>query len=209
MSISFFPSGIPLSKRLFDIITSLLVMIVFSPIFLILALLVWIFQGWPIFFEQERPGYQGRPFRLRKFRTMRAARPGEEGVENDSVRLTSFGRFLRASSLDELPEIFSIFSGDMSAVGPRPLLTQYLPLYNAEQMRRHNLLPGLTGWAQINGRNALSWEDKFKLDVWYVDHWSFWLDLKIIFLSVWKVLKHEGISQDGEATAREWRGNGV
>jgi sugar transferase EpsL len=209
MSTSFFPTGIPLSKRLFDLITSLLVMIILSPIFLVLALLVWIFQGWPIFFQQERPGYKGRPFRVRKFRTMRAARPGEEGVENDSARLTGFGRFLRASSLDELPEVLSIFMGDMSAVGPRPLLAQYLPLYNAEQMRRHDLLPGLTGWAQINGRNALSWEDKFKLDVWYVDHWSFGLDLKIIFLSIWKVLKREGISQEGEATAREWRGNAV
>jgi lipopolysaccharide/colanic/teichoic acid biosynthesis glycosyltransferase len=137
---------------------------------------------------------------------MRPPHPGEEGVESDGSRITRIGRFLRSFSLDELPELWNIFSGDMSLVGPRPLLMQYLPLYNSEQIRRHDVLPGLTGWAQINGRNAISWEEKFALDVWYVDHQSFWLDIQIILLTVWKALKREGITQEGEATAREWKG---
>lgn len=203
-----FPAGVPISKRLFDLISSLLVVIILSPVYLILALLVLINLGSPVFFVQERPGLKGKPIRVIKFRSMRSPRPGEEGVEFDVNRLTRFGRFLRASSLDELPELFCILAGSMSVVGPRPLLTSYLSLYSPEQLRRQDVLPGLTGWAQINGRNALSWEDKFKLDVWYVDHWSFWLDLKIIFISIWKVLNHEGISAEGEATAREWMGNG-
>lgn len=207
MACSFFPAGIPLSKRLFDILSSLIVILLLSPFFLLITIAVWFDLGWPVFFIQERPGYHGALFCLRKFKTMRDLRPGEDAVSSDSERITRFGRILRASSLDELPELFSIFSGKMSVVGPRPLLSQYLPLYSAEQMRRHDVLPGLTGWAQINGRNNLSWEEKFRLDVWYVDHWSFWLDLKIIFLTIWKVLRREGIAQKGEATAREWQGN--
>ncbi len=194
-------------KRWFDIIASLLLLLILSPIILLISLLVWLDVGWPVFFSQERPGYLGRLFHIYKFRSMRPARPGETGVEQDSARITRFGKFLRSTSLDELPELWCIFTGKMSAVGPRPLLKEYLPLYDQRQMRRHNVLPGLTGWAQINGRNALSWEEKFELDVWYVDHWSFWLDIRIIFLTIWKVLTREGISQEGEVTARAWQGN--
>jgi sugar transferase EpsL len=199
--------GIPLSKRCFDIVSSSMVMLVLSPVYILLGLLVWLDVGWPIFFSQERPGYLGNIFRIYKFRSMRSAKPGETGVEQDAARITRFGAFLRSTSLDELPELGCILSGKMSVVGPRPLLKEYLPLYNQQQMRRHDVLPGLTGWAQINGRNALTWEAKFELDTWYVDHWSFWLDMKIILLSIWKVLAREGISQEGEATARAWQGN--
>jgi sugar transferase EpsL len=207
MVLNLIPQGVPLSKRIFDILSSLVVGIILLPIYLVLAFIVLLDLGTPVFFQQERPGYKGKPMRILKFRTMRDPKPGEEGTGSDKIRLTRFGAFLRSTSLDELPELFCVLKGEMSVVGPRPLLTQYLPLYSPEQMQRHNVLPGLTGWAQINGRNALSWEDKFKLDVWYVDHWSFWLDMKIIFLSIWKVLKREGISQVGEVTAREWTGN--
>jgi sugar transferase EpsL len=207
MAITLFPRGTPIFKRIFDILSSLVVGIILSPIYLVLAFIILLDLGTPVFFQQERPGYKGKPMQMLKFRTMRDPKPGEEGIESDKIRLTRFGAFLRSTSLDELPELFCVLKGEMSVVGPRPLLTQYLPLYSPEQMRRHNVLPGLTGWAQIHGRNALSWEDKFKLDVWYVDHWSFWLDMKIIFLSIWKVLKREGISQAGEVTAREWTGN--
>jgi sugar transferase EpsL len=207
MAINFFPQGVPLSKRIFDILSSLVVIVLLSPVYLVLALMVLVDLGTPVFFQQERPGYKGKSMWILKFRSMRNPKPGEEGTESDHARMTRFGSFLRSTSLDELPELFCIFLGEMSVVGPRPLLMKYLPLYSAEQMRRHDVLPGLTGWAQVNGRNALSWEDKFKLDVWYVDHRSFWLDLTIIFLSFWKVIRREGISQAGEATAREWTGN--
>jgi sugar transferase EpsL len=199
--------SIPLSKRCFDVLSSGVVMLILSPVYLILAILVWMDVGWPVLFSQERPGYQGSLFNIYKFRSMRSAKPGESGVEQDSARITRFGAFLRSASLDELPELFCILCGKMSVVGPRPLLKEYLPLYNPQQMRRHDVLPGLTGWAQINGRNALSWEAKFELDTWYVDHWSFWLDIKIIFLTIWKVLVREGITQEGEATAKAWQGN--
>jgi len=196
------------SKRIFDLALTLILCLITSPIILVVALLVLIAHGRPILFRQERPGYKGRPFTIYKFRTM-TDRPGPRGERlADAQRLTPLGRFLRTLSLDELPELFNILRGDMSLVGPRPLLMEYLPRYNAEQMRRHDALPGLTGWAQVNGRNALTWQDKFTLDVWYVDHQSFWLDIKIIFMTIWKVLKSEGITQEGQATTEYFMGNG-
>lgn len=202
-----FPQGAPISKRLFDLIAAILGLLIVSPILLVVAILVRIFHGSPVLFGQTRPGLHGRPFRIFKFRTMTNARTADGSLLPDEQRLTPLGRFLRASSLDELPELFNILRGEMSLVGPRPLLMQYLDRYSPEQARRHDVLPGLTGWAQINGRNALTWEDKFRLDVWYVDHWSFWLDIKILFLTVWKVFKREGISQPGHATMEEFMGN--
>jgi lipopolysaccharide/colanic/teichoic acid biosynthesis glycosyltransferase len=207
MGYSFFPKGVSFVKRLFDLAASILALIVLSPFLLLIAILLVISQGWPILYIQRRPGYKGIPFDLLKFRTMRPAHAGEEGTVHDGQRLTGIGQFLRSYSLDELPELWNILLGNMSIVGPRPLLMQYLPLYSPEQIRRHDVLPGLTGWAQIHGRNALSWEDKFIMDVWYVDHRSFWLDMKIILLTIWKVIKREGISQEGEATMREWKGD--
>jgi lipopolysaccharide/colanic/teichoic acid biosynthesis glycosyltransferase len=206
MGYSNIPKGVSFAKRIFDLAASILALIVLSPFLLLIAILLVISQGWPILYIQRRPGYKGIPFDLLKFRTMRQAHAGEEGTVHDRQRLTDIGRFLRSYSLDELPELCNILRGEMSLVGPRPLLMQYLPLYTEEQNRRHDMLPGLTGWAQIHGRNAISWEERFSLDVWYVDHWSFWLDLKIILLTIWKVIKREGISQEGEATAREWMG---
>lgn len=197
---------IPVIKRMMDIFLSLLALVVLSPILLIISVIILAVQGKPIFFKQLRPGYKGVPFFVFKFRTMRLAKPGEDSVEKDAQRLTSLGKFLRSTSLDELPELWNIMRGEMSIVGPRPLLMQYLPLYSAEQMRRHDVLPGLTGWAQVNGRNTLSWEEKFALDVWYVDHWSFWLDIRIIWMTFWKTIRREGISKAGEATTVEWKG---
>ncbi|MCE1253391.1 MAG: sugar transferase [Anaerolineae bacterium] len=194
-------------KRLFDFCLALLALLVASPVFLILCLLLFLFQGRPIFFKQPRPGYKGKIFTIYKFRTMTLSRDNEGHLLSDAQRLSPLGRFLRAASLDELPELINVLTGEMSLVGPRPLLVAYLERYSPEQKRRHDVLPGLTGWAQINGRNALSWQDKFRLDVWYVDHWSFWLDIKIIFLTVWKVIKREGISQPGQATTEEFKGN--
>lgn len=197
----------PFGKRLFDLLTSALALIVLSPVLGLTALLVRIQLGEPILFRQQRPGYQGRPFHIFKFRTMIDRFAPDGSLLPDSERLPRFGRVLRSTSLDELPELFNILRGEMSVVGPRPLLMEYLPLYSAEQARRHDMPPGLTGWAQVNGRNALSWQDKFRLDVWYVDHWSFWLDLKIIFLTLVKVFQREGISQEGQATAEKFTGN--
>jgi sugar transferase EpsL len=199
--------AIPLSKRIFDLAAAALGLLLLAPIVLLVALLVRIFHGAPVLFRQQRPGYQGRPFHIYKFRTMTEARDSSGNLLPDAKRLTPLGRFLRATSLDEFPAFFNVLRGEMSLVGPRPLLMEYLPRYSPEQMRRHAVLPGVTGWAQVNGRNALSWEEKFKLDVWYVDHWSFWLDLKILFLTVWKVFKREGISQPGHATAEIFLGN--
>lgn len=194
-------------KRLFDIVLSVLLLVLLSPLMLVVALLVLLLIGTPIFFRQERPGLHGRPFTLTKFRTMTDA-TGPDGERlSDAERLTSFGKFLRASSLDELPELWNVAVGDMSLVGPRPLLMQYLPLYSAEQRRRHDVRPGITGWAQINGRNALTWPEKFALDVWYVDHLSLWLDLKILFLTVRQVLVRDGISAAGEATMPPFLGD--
>lgn len=197
----------PFGKRLFDLIASALALIVLSPVLGLTALLVRIQLGGPILFRQQRPGYKGRPFHIFKFRTMIDRFAPDGSLLPDSERLTRFGRALRSTSLDELPELFNILRGEMSVVGPRPLLMEYLPLYSAEQARRHDMPPGLTGWAQVHGRNALSWQDKFRLDVWYVDHWSFWLDLKIIFLTLVKVFQREGISQEGQATAEKFGGD--
>jgi lipopolysaccharide/colanic/teichoic acid biosynthesis glycosyltransferase len=160
-----------------------------------------------VFFRQSRPGYRGEIFQVYKFRTMTDARDEAGDLLPDAERLTPLGRSLRASSLDELPELFNVVRGEMSWVGPRPLLVQYLERYSSEQMRRHDVLPGITGWAQINGRNALTWEDKFRLDVWYVDHWSFGLDVKILLQTIWKVIRREGISQPGHVSAEEFMGN--
>jgi lipopolysaccharide/colanic/teichoic acid biosynthesis glycosyltransferase len=202
-----FPPGLPRSKRLFDLIVAGLALIALSPLLLLIAILIRIFLGSPILFRQQRPGYQGRPFYLYKFRTMNN-RLGPDGrLLPDAERLTRLGRFLRSLSLDELPELYNVLRGEMSLVGPRPLLMEYLPLYSAEQMRRHEAYPGITGWAQINGRNALDWPTRLALDVWYVDHWSFWLDLKILLLTFWKVLKREGINQPGQATVEYFKGN--
>lgn len=199
--------SLPLSKRLFDFLVSSFLLLILSPLLLLLALLVWISHGSPVLFRQQRPGYRGKPFICYKFRTMNDRRDAAGNLLPDEQRLTRLGRFLRSTSLDELPELFNVLRGEMSLVGPRPLLMQYLDRYTPEQARRHEVLPGITGWAQINGRNALSWEEKFRLDVWYVDHWNFWLDLKILALTVIKVLRREGISSEGHATAPEFMGS--
>jgi sugar transferase EpsL len=202
-----FPIGVPTTKRVFDLTSSFFGLILLSPVLLMLVILVWLKIGHPIFYRQQRPGYKGKPFLINKFRSMTDARDSDGDLLPDSERLTKLGRFLRSSSLDELPEIINILRGEMSWVGPRPLLMQYLERYTPEQMRRHDVLPGVTGWAQVNGRNALSWHEKFRLDVWYVDHWSFWLDIRILLISVGKVLRREGISQEGHATAEEFMGD--
>ena len=170
------------------------------------ALVVAIRLGRPVIFRQERAGYKGKPFTIYKFRSMSNARNKHGELLPDEKRLTGFGKFLRASSLDELPELWNVLKGEMSLVGPRPLLVSYLERYNAEQSRRHDVLPGITGWAQVNGRNNVSWEIKFELDVWYVDHWSVWLDILILFKTVAKVITREGINQPGNATAQEFTG---
>ena len=202
-----FPPGVPLSKRLFDLVVTPLGLILISPVLVLIGLLVWIYHGRPIIFRQLRPGYRTKPFWLYKFRTMTDACDPQGNLLPDKARLSRLGSLLRNTSLDELPELFNVLRGEMSWVGPRPLLMQYLERYTPEQARRHNVLPGITGWAQINGRNAITWEEKFNYDVWYVDHWSFWLDIKILLLTFWKVLKREGISQPGHATAEEFMGS--
>lgn len=194
-------------KRSFDIIFSLTVLIMLSPIFLIIAILVKIKLGGPIFFVQERIGMYNRPFKMYKFRTMRDTKDSSGNLLSDNERLTKFGKILRSTSLDELPEFFNILRGEMSLIGPRPLLPKYLPLYSGEQIKRHNVLPGLTGWAQINGRNSISWTEKFKLDVWYVENWSLKLDLKIFFLTIVKVIKREDINQESTVTMEAFNGN--
>lgn len=194
-------------KRLFDIVAAGLGLLALSPVMVIVALLIRRRLGSPVLFCQVRPGLGGKPFRMVKFRTMRDALDAQGNPLPDHQRMTPFGSFLRASSLDELPELWNVLKGDMSLVGPRPLLMEYLPLYSSEQYRRHEVRPGVTGWAQINGRNALSWEEKFKLDVWYVDNCSFWLDLKILFLTVKRVIRKDGISAAGEATMSKFSGN--
>ena len=195
-------------KRLFDILFTILALCVFAPIIGVIALFVRVNLGWPIFFSQKRPGLNEKAFTLLKFRTMTVAYDAQGHILSDEERLTSFGRFLRTTSLDELPELFNVLRGEMSIVGPRPLLIKYLGLYTAEQARRHEIKPGITGWAQINGRNAITWEGKFKLDVWYVDHISFWLDVKIIALTLLALLKRKGINQPGQATMEEFKGSG-
>ncbi|WGZ96012.1 MAG: sugar transferase [Candidatus Thiothrix putei] len=194
-------------KHFTDFTVAFLALLLLSPLLLMLMVLIRIKLGSPIFFTQVRPGLHDKPFKMVKFRTMTDARDADGNLQPDSVRLTSFGRFLRTTSLDELPELWNVLKGDMSLVGPRPLLMEYLPRYTLEQARRHEARPGVTGWAQINGRNAISWEAKFKLDVWYVDNQSFWLDLKILLLTVKKVFVREGISAEGEATMSKFTGS--
>ncbi|WP_265919409.1 sugar transferase [Cupriavidus nantongensis] len=194
-------------KRLFDLIVAASALIALSVPLLVLTVLVRMKLGRPAFFRQLRPGMNGKPFKMIKFRTMTDARDAQGRLLPDVERLTDFGRFLRSTSLDELPELWNVLVGDMSLVGPRPLLMEYLPLYSPEQARRHEVRPGVTGWAQINGRNALSWDEKFTLDVWYVDNRSFWLDLRILALTARKVVVREGINAAGEATMAKFTGN--
>lgn len=194
-------------KRLVDIFASLGGLILFSPVIALVAWQIHRKLGSPVLFRQIRPGKNGKPFKMVKFRSMRDALDAEGKPLPDGERITPFGAWLRSSSLDELPELWNVLKGDMSLVGPRPLLMEYLPLYSAEQYRRHEVRPGITGWAQINGRNAISWEAKFKLDIWYVDNRSLWLDIKIIFLTIKKVLIKDGISAEGEATMSKFTGS--
>lgn len=196
----------PISKRILDLAITLPGILIFSPVFLVIAILVGMNYGTPIIFRQKRPGYRGKPFWVYKFRTMTNALDADNILLPDSQRITRLGRFLRSTSLDELPELFNVLRGEMSLVGPRPLLMQYLERYSPEQARRHDVLPGITGWAQVNGRNALTWEEKFKLDVWYVEHWSFVLDINILLITAVKVLRREGINQPGHTTAEEFMG---
>ena len=197
---------IQLTKRLLDLVVTIPALMVLSPVLGAIGLLVRCKLGSPVLFRQQRPGLHGRPFTIYKFRTMTDTRDDQGVLLPDAGRLPAFGRFLRSTSLDELPELFNVLKGDMSLVGPRPLLMQYLDRYTPEQMRRHEVKPGITGWAQVNGRNALTWERKFDLDVWYVDNQSLWLDVKIIALTIWRILKREGISQPGQATMEEFLG---
>ena len=194
-------------KRLFDFCISLIGLLLLAPLLIIIAVLVRIFLGRPVFFCQSRPGLHGKPFRMYKFRTMLSAKDEKGNELPDNLRLNTFGKVLRASSLDELPELFNVLRGEMSLVGPRPLLTEYMPLYSQDQLRRHDVLPGITGWAQVNGRNTLSWHDKFKYDVWYVDNHSLLLDIKILYLTIKKVIARDGITGNGEATSSKFKGN--
>jgi sugar transferase EpsL len=194
-------------KRLFDFSLASFVSFIFAPIIVLLVLLVRFKLGSPALFKQQRPGLFGKPFNIYKFRTMNNHKNAKGELLPDAERLTSFGKWLRSTSLDELPSLWNVLKGEMSLVGPRPLLMEYLPLYNAEQARRHELKPGITGWAQVNGRNAISWEEKFKLDVWYVDNQSFWLDVKIIFLTIKKVIFKDGVNAKGEATMPKFTGH--
>jgi sugar transferase EpsL len=196
-------------KRIFDLTVASACLILLSPLMLLIALLVKVFLGTPILYRQERPGLDGRLFTLLKFRTMGERVASDGTLLPDRERMTPFGRFLRSTSLDELPELISVLAGDMSIVGPRPLLVHYLPRYSPFQMRRHEVLPGITGWAQINGRNTVSWEQKFAMDVWYVEHQSLWLDLRIIGLTAWKVLSRDGIDEPGKVGAAEFMGSGT
>lgn len=194
-------------KRFLDIVFSGLGLVMLLPLFILITIFIATNMGTPIFFRQKRPGLHGKPFEMIKFRTMNNVADAHGGTLPDSERLTRLGYFLRASSLDELPELLNVLKGEMSLVGPRPLLMEYLPLYSPEQVRRHEVRPGVTGWAQINGRNAISWDEKFALDIWYVDNRTLWLDLKIIWLTISKVIKRDGISAAGEATMSKFTGN--
>ena len=193
-------------KRLFDLLLASFAVMVFAPFILILTILIRYFMGSPIVFKQQRPGLNAKSFYIYKFRTMNSQKDKHDELLPDAQRLTNFGRFLRSTSLDELPSLWNVLKGEMRLVGPRTLLMEYVPLYNAEQARRHEVKPGITGWAQVNGRNAISWEEKFKLDIWYVDHQSLWLDMEIIFLTVKKVFFRDGISAKGEATMPKFTG---
>ncbi len=194
-------------KRIFDVVFSFAGIIFLSPFAIAAAILIKLALGGPVFFSQIRPGHGAKPFKMIKFRTMSEERDAVGNLLPDEQRLSGIGRFIRSTSLDELPELFNVLIGDMSLVGPRPLLMEYVPLYTKEQNRRHEVRPGITGWAQINGRNALSWDDKFRLDVWYVDHQSVLLDIKILIITVFKIFKRDGISHEGEVTMPKFTGN--
>jgi lipopolysaccharide/colanic/teichoic acid biosynthesis glycosyltransferase len=194
-------------KRAFDLIFACVALILLAPVVLVLCILIRQKMGSPVFFRQTRAGFHGHPFEVIKFRTMKNSVDATGRLLSDAERLTKFGRMLRTTSLDELPELWCILRGDMSFVGPRPLLTEYLPLYSQRQQRRHELRPGLSGWAQVNGRNSLSWHEKFELDVWYVENQGFWLDIKIIILTLLKVFRRDGISAEGDATMPKFEGN--
>jgi len=195
-------------KRMFDLLLTVPGLLLFFPLLMVLAFLVHIRIGSPVLFTQIRPGLHGIPFRILKFRTMNDARDPNGNILPDDIRLTSFGKFLRSASLDELPELINVLMGDMSLVGPRPLLIEYLDRYTPEQARRHEVRPGITGWSQLNGRNALTWEERFQLDVWYVDNRSLWLDIKILYFTLWKTVKRENINQKGQATMSKFMGTG-
>ena len=194
-------------KRLFDFLLSMVLILVLCPVMLTVALVVRMKMGSPVLFRQKRPGYKGLPFFVYKFRTMTDERGADGELLSDDQRLPMFGKFLRKTSVDELPQLFNVLKGDLSFVGPRPLLMEYLPLYNAEQARRHDVKPGITGWAQINGRNAISWNEKFKLDIWYVDNRSFSIDLKILWVTAMKIFKRAGVSAEGHVTMPRFMGN--
>jgi sugar transferase EpsL len=207
MVVRFFPKGVPIGKRVFDLVLTIPGLILVSPILAVIGTALYLNEGRPMLFRQQRPGLHGEIITVAKFRSMRSSVDSEGKPLPDVERISRLGKFLRSTSLDELPELMNVLRGEMSLVGPRPLLIQYLDRYSPEQARRHDVLPGITGWAQINGRNALSWEEKFRLDVWYVDNFSIWLDIKILALTFWKVFRREGISQPGHATAEEFMGS--
>ncbi len=194
-------------KRIFDILASFTILIIFSPVILLIVFLITVLLGSPVFFVQLRPGLKGKPFILYKFRTMTNAKDSDGNLLSNKDRMTKLGNILRSFSLDEFPELFNVLKGEMSLVGPRPLLMEYLDQYNTIQKKRHDVKPGITGWAQINGRNAITWEEKFKLDIWYVSNKSFWLDIKILFLTVCKVLSREGITHNGNVAMPRFTGN--
>lgn len=202
-----FPAGVPVHKRLFDLLLTVPGFILISPLLGIIALILLLTEGRPVLFRQPRGGLHSKVFYIFKFRTMRERFDTDGRLLSDERRLSTLGKFLRATSLDELPELLNVLRGEMSLVGPRPLMAHYLERYNAVQMRRHEALPGITGWAQINGRNAITWEERFALDVWYVDHWSFTLDLRILLRTALKVVQREGISEPGQATMTEFMGS--
>ena len=195
-------------KRFFDILLAIILIILFSPFYIIVAVLILIKMGRPLLFRQKRPGYKEKIFGIYKFRTMTNEKDEEGNLLPDNQRLVGIGKFIRSTSLDELPQLFNVLNGDMSFVGPRPLLIEYLPLYNERQKKRHNVKPGITGWAQVNGRNAISWEQKFEYDVWYVEHQSFWLDIKILWMTFLKVVKRSDISSDSSVTMEKFEGTG-
>jgi sugar transferase EpsL len=195
-----------ISKRIIDLLLAVPTFIVLSPVLGVVALLILMRLGSPVLFRQMRSGLYGKPFEILKFRTMTDARDEHGDLLPDAQRLTCLGAFLRKASIDELPELINVVKGDMSLVGPRPLLMEYLKQYTPEQARRHEVKPGITGWAQIHGRNAITWEEKFKLDCWYVDNWSLWLDIKIILITIWKIIKREGISYPGHVTMERFKG---
>lgn len=207
MKVKWLPAGVPLRKRVFDLVLTIPGLILISPLLGLLAVLIRLRLGSPVLFRQVRPGYRGEPFVNIKFRSMTDKRDESGKLLQDADRLTPLGRIMRSFSMDELPQVINVLRGEMSLVGPRPLLMQYLDRYTPEQARRHEVLPGITGWAQVSGRNVIDWDEKFRLDVWYVDHWSLRLDIKILFLTFWKVIKREGISQPGHVSAEEFMGS--